>query len=45
VDGDEWLKSDAVFGVKASLITDYEKLENDSTQWRSKFNFILSEEK
>ncbi|MBD8893650.1 dioxygenase [Roseibium litorale] len=42
-DGDKWLASDAVFGVKASLITQYERIDAE-TAWRSKFDFILSPE-
>lgn len=40
-DVDEWLTSDAVFGVKNSLIAKMEPNENGSTQWRSSFNFIM----
>lgn len=43
VDGDEYLESDAVFGVKNTLIADYEKLTGQPTEWRSDFDFILVE--
>lgn len=42
VGGDEYLKSDAVFGVKASLIAPFERLEGRETLWHSPFNFVLS---
>lgn len=42
VDGDSWLTSDAVFGVKESLKTHYERLDaGAATQWRSAFDFVL----
>ncbi|MBF9030923.1 6-chlorohydroxyquinol-1,2-dioxygenase [Rhodobacterales bacterium HKCCE3408] len=41
VDGDPYLTSDAVFGVKASLITEYEPVEDGDTKWRSHFDFVL----
>ena len=41
VDGDTYLKSDAVFGVKQSLIAPIERLTGTDTQWRSRFNFVL----
>lgn len=41
--GDKWLSSDAVFGVKESLIAVFE-LSNGETQWRSEFDFILHQE-
>ena len=48
VRGDEWLASDAVFGVKASLIAPFEKADGPSpdggpdTVWRSKYDFVLT---
>ena len=42
VGGDEYLTSDAVFGVKASLIAPFQRLEGQETQWRSVFNFVLT---
>lgn len=44
VDGDEWLNSDAVFGVKASLIAQMEPGQIGDTQWKSTFDFIMIEE-
>jgi catechol 1,2-dioxygenase len=41
VGGDEYLESDAVFGVKNTLIAPYEKIENGNTLWRSPFDFVL----
>jgi catechol 1,2-dioxygenase len=40
VEGDQWLTSDAVFGVKASLIASMER--GDDTTWRSSFDFIMT---
>ena len=37
---DEWLSSDAVFGVKSSLIAPFEPAEGE-TQWRAKFDFVM----
>ena len=42
VGGDEFLTSDAVFGVKASLIAPYERLRGQETLWRSPFDFVLA---
>ncbi len=42
VGGDEYLSSDSVFGVKASLIAPYERLEGQETLWRSPFTFVLA---
>lgn len=44
VDGDEWLTSDAVFGVKASLISIMEPGEEGDTMWKSSFDFIMVEQ-
>ena len=41
VDGDRWLASDAVFGVKASLIAAIEKGRPGDTEWRSTFDFKM----
>ena len=42
VAGDPWLDSDAVFGVKASLIAEpVPNIEGD-TRWRSDFDFVLN---
>lgn len=44
VDGDEYLESDAVFGVKESLITPYEKREAEAdTIWISAYDFVLAQ--
>lgn len=37
---DEWLSSDAVFGVKQSLIAPFEASE-DETKWRAPFDFVM----
>lgn len=41
VGDDPWLTSDAVFGVKESLIAPYERLEEGPALWRSEFDFVL----
>lgn len=41
VDGDEYLDSDAVFGVKDSLIASYEKVDELQVAWQSSFDFIM----
>lgn len=41
VGGDKYLESDAVFGVKNTLIAPYEQVENGATLWRSPFDFVL----
>lgn len=41
VDGDAYLASDAVFGVKESLISSYERRVDANTEWRSQFDFIM----
>lgn len=41
VAGDPYLESDAVFGVKESLIVDFERLEGADTQWKACFDFVL----
>ncbi|WP_105385070.1 dioxygenase family protein [Neorhizobium alkalisoli] len=42
VGDDNYLSSDAVFGVKETLIAPYERVVNGETQWRSPFNFVLN---
>lgn len=37
---DEWLSSDAVFGVKQSLIAPFEPADGD-TKWRAPFDFVM----
>jgi hydroxyquinol 1,2-dioxygenase len=39
---DDYLTSDAVFGVKESLVAPYELLEGADTRWRSRFDFVLA---
>jgi hydroxyquinol 1,2-dioxygenase len=40
--GDEYITSDAVFGVKETLVASYERIHNGETLWRSAFDFILT---
>lgn len=42
VDGDPYLGSDTVFGVKETLVASFERLENGATSWRSPFDFVLA---
>lgn len=44
VGDDEWLKSDAVFGVKSSLIAHMEPGEPGDTAWKSVFDFVVTRE-
>jgi catechol 1,2-dioxygenase len=44
VAGDPWLDSDAVFGVKESLIVPFTRTEGGDTIWRSEFDFVLNRE-
>lgn len=39
---DSYLTSDAVFGVKQTLVAPYERVENGETVWRSLFDFVLT---
>ncbi|MDR7009652.1 intradiol ring-cleavage dioxygenase [Paraburkholderia strydomiana] len=39
---DGYMTSDAVFGVKETLIAPYERLQDAATLWRSSFNFVLA---
>ena len=41
VGDDSYLTSDAVFGVKSSLVAPYERLEGAETLWRSAYDFVL----
>ena len=41
VDGDSYLSSDAVFGVKQSLLASFERIDGEGT-WRSRFDFVLA---
>ena len=42
VGDDAYLTSDAVFGVKASLIAPFEQVTGGATLWRSPFDFVLA---
>ncbi|KUM27509.1 6-chlorohydroxyquinol-1,2-dioxygenase [Mesorhizobium loti] len=42
VGDDFYIESDAVFGVKKTLIAPYERVMDDSTLWRSPFDFVLT---
>lgn len=42
VGNDAYLESDAVFGVKKSLVAPFERLEDGATLWRSPFDFVLT---
>lgn len=41
VEGDQWLTSDAVFGVKSSLIAKFEAVEEEGLLWKSNYDFVL----
>jgi hydroxyquinol 1,2-dioxygenase len=41
VAGDTYLQSDAVFGVKQSLIARFDPVPEGGTKWRSAFDFIM----
>jgi hydroxyquinol 1,2-dioxygenase len=42
VGDDGYLASDAVFGVKRTLIAPFERLEDADTLWRSPFDFVMT---
>lgn len=42
VGDDSYLESDAVFGVKQTLIAPFERLHGADTLWRSPFDFVLT---
>ncbi len=42
VGDDPWLGSDAVFGVKDTLIAPFERVTGGRTDWRSPFDFVLT---
>jgi hydroxyquinol 1,2-dioxygenase len=44
VGGDAYLESDAVFGVKQSLVAPFERQDGADTAWRSPFDFVLTPE-
>ena len=41
VGGDAYLTSDAVFGVKDTLVAPFDKVEDGDTAWHSPFDFVL----
>lgn len=41
-ESDEYLESDAVFGVRESLVANYEQYEDGPTRWRCEFDFALA---
>ncbi|MGY9048298.1 hypothetical protein P775_22530 [Puniceibacterium antarcticum] len=44
VRGDDYLRSDAVFGVKKTLIADYAATPDGPTIWKSTFDFVMTPE-
>lgn len=42
VGDDDYLSSDAVFGVKATLIAPFERIQRGDAKWRSQFDFVLN---
>lgn len=42
VGGDKYLESDAVFGVKTTLIAPFNRVEGGATLWHSPFDFVLT---
>jgi hydroxyquinol 1,2-dioxygenase len=42
VAGDAYLTSDAVFGVKETLIASFEPVKDGPTKWRSTYDFVLN---
>ena len=42
VAGDPYLESDAVFGVKQSLVVDFHKHGGEQADWRAGFDFVLT---
>lgn len=42
VEGDPYLESDAVFGVKETLIARYERIDGGDTVWCCAFDFVLA---
>lgn len=42
VAGDTYLDSDAVFGVKTSLIADFKRTATGDAEWRCDFDFVLN---
>lgn len=44
VGDDKYLESDAVFGVKATLVAPFEHVRDGRSEWRSPFDFVLTPE-
>jgi hydroxyquinol 1,2-dioxygenase len=42
VGDDAYMTSDAVFGVKETLVAPYMRLQNAATTWHSTFDFVLT---
>lgn len=42
VGGDPWITSDAVFGVKATLVAPFEHVPTERADWHSPFDFVLT---
>lgn len=42
VEGSQYLDSDAVFGVKSSLIQHFEETPTGDTKWRTRFDFVMT---
>lgn len=45
VENDEYLSSDAVFGVKESLIVDFTPISDGEVKWEAEFDFVLNPER
>lgn len=42
VGDDAYISSDAVFGVKGTLVAPFERLSGEATMWRSPFDFVMT---
>jgi protocatechuate 3,4-dioxygenase beta subunit len=42
VGDDPWITSDAVFGVKSTLVAPFDPVEGGDTKWRSPFDFVMA---
>ena len=42
VAGDDYLTSDAVFGVKQSLVAGFDPVSDGAVKWRSRFDFVMN---
>ena len=45
VGDDQYIESDAVFGVKKTLVAPFERLKDAPTVWRSPFDFVMTPER